>query len=48
MIQTIATYIIVAGAAMWLVWRMLLPGPVRARLRARLTGKNCGDDCGCG
>ncbi len=48
MIQTIAAYAIVAAAAAWLVWRMLLPATVKGRLKARLGGKNCGDDCGCG
>ena len=47
MIQTIATYAIVAAAAGWLVWRMILPAPVKSRLTARLGGKDCGDDCGC-
>ncbi len=47
MIQTVAAYVIVAGAGAWIVWRMILPGTVRARLRARVTGKDCGDDCGC-
>jgi hypothetical protein len=46
-IQTIAAYAIVAAAAGWLVWRMLLPATVRGRLKARLGGKDCGDDCGC-
>jgi len=47
-IQTIAVYVLVAAAAGWLVWRMVLPAPVKGRLKARLGGKNCGDDCGCG
>ena len=47
MIQTIAAYIIVAGAAVWVVWRVLLPDTIRAKMRARLSGKDCGDDCGC-
>ena len=47
MIQTIAAYAIVAAAALWLVWRMLLPATVKSRLKARLGGKDCGDDCGC-
>jgi len=48
MIQAIAAYAIVAAAAVWLVWRMLLPATVKGRLKARLGGKSCGDDCGCG
>ncbi len=47
MIQTVAVYVIVAGAAAWVVWRMILPATIRARLRARVSGKDCGDDCGC-
>lgn len=47
MIQSIAAYVIVAGAAAWLVWRMVLPATLRNRMRARVTGKDCGDDCGC-
>lgn len=49
MIQTVATYAIVAAAALWLVWRMFLPATVKGRLKARLSGKDdCGPDCGCG
>ncbi len=47
MIQTIAAYVIVAGAALWVIWRMILPATMRAKMRARVTGKDCGDDCGC-
>ena len=48
MIQTIAAYAILALAIGWLVWRMVLPAPMKGRLKARMGGKNCGDDCGCG
>lgn len=47
MTQTVAAYVIVAGAAAWIVWRMVLPVSLRTRLRMRVTGKGCGDDCGC-
>ena len=48
MIQTIAAYAIVAAAAGWLVWRMVLPAALRSRLKARVSGgKDCGEDCGC-
>jgi len=48
MIQTIAAYVIFAVAAGWLVWRMVLPAPMKGRLKVLMGGKNCGDDCGCG
>jgi hypothetical protein len=48
MIQTVVTYAIVIAAAGFVVWRVLLPNAVRARVRQRFAKDNhCGDDCGC-
>lgn len=52
MIQTIITYLVVAAAAIWVVWSMLLPKSLKRRLTAKKAvpaGKaGCGPDCGCG
>ena len=34
--QSVIVYLVVAGAAGWVVWTVLLPGAWRAALRARL------------
>jgi hypothetical protein len=49
--QAVAAYLIVAGAAAWVVWSVLLPRALRARIGASLrrpaaTAGSCGD-CGC-
>jgi hypothetical protein len=49
--QAVITYAIVACAGAWVVWSVLLPRPLRARIGASLrrpaaTTGTCGD-CGC-
>lgn len=49
MLQALITYTIVALAALWVLWHIILPASVRQRLRpARLRrqGESCSDD-GC-
>ena len=49
MLQALITYTIVALAALWVLWHIILPASVRQRLRpARLRRReeSCGDD-GC-
>jgi len=52
MAQWIAVYLIVAVAAAWTAWNLVLKGVVR-RARAARAGVparnlDCGDDCACG
>ncbi|MGA0600741.1 hypothetical protein ACO2Q3_08550 [Caulobacter sp. KR2-114] len=52
MAQWIVVYLIVAAAAGWTAWNLVLKGMVR-RARAARAGVaardlNCGDDCACG
>lgn len=44
MVETLAVYVLVAAAAAWTVWRIVLPARVRRRLKARF-GKGGGDRC---
>jgi uncharacterized membrane protein YuzA (DUF378 family) len=39
MVQTAIAYLIVALAAAWVIWRMFVPGKVRADVMARLRRK---------
>ena len=50
MIQTLVVYAIVAGAAGWTAWTLVLRGWVRRRAAARLPAgsASCGPDCACG
>ena len=47
--QSIASYLIVAAAAAWVAWSVLLPRAWRTRLRARLSGapRDAADGCAC-
>ncbi len=47
MIQVLVVYAIVALAAGWIVWSMLLRGWLRRRAAAR-TKAGCGPGCACG
>lgn len=46
MVQGLIVAVIVAAAAAWTGWHMVLRGWFRRRALAR--GKACGPDCGCG
>ena len=52
MIETIVTYVIVASAALWVTWAVVLPARLRQRvataLHLRSAKKDCGDNCNCG
>jgi hypothetical protein len=49
MLQTLATYLIVAAAAAFVAWRLVLPAGWKARVRARVrrTPAPAQDGCGC-
>jgi hypothetical protein len=50
--QAVVTYLIVAGAAAWVAWHVVLPTGWRAAVRARLSRADAApgdcDDCDCG
>jgi hypothetical protein len=48
--QSLAAYTIVAVAAAWVMWSVLVPRSWRTRLRTRVSGATASrdDDCGCG
>ncbi|MBI3516250.1 MAG: hypothetical protein HY060_19635 [Proteobacteria bacterium] len=48
--QNLASYLIVAAAAVWVAWSVLLPRAWRERVRTRLSGapRDGDTDCGCG
>jgi hypothetical protein len=53
MIETVVTYLIVASAALWVLWTVVLPAPWRQAVgrTLRLNRKksaDCGDNCNCG
>jgi hypothetical protein len=52
MVETLVVYLIVASAAGWTAWSMVLRGWLARRRATRpLTGKaptGCGPDCNCG
>jgi len=54
MIETVVTYLIVAAAALWVVWSVLLPTQWRQavgrtlKLNRKKTVGDCGDNCNCG
>lgn len=59
MAQTLLTYLLTAAAAAWVIWSVLLPRPLKGRIKAALAGRRgkvagpagkggCGKDCGCG
>ena len=46
MAQTLVVYLIVAAAAGWVVWSVILPSALKRTLKRG--GKDCGCDGGCG
>lgn len=53
MIETVAMYVIVACAALWVTWAVILPTRIRQTLAETLHlrprgKKDCGDNCNCG
>ena len=54
MLQNAIVALVVAAAAAWVVWSMLLPRRFRRQIKARMTeqeakpDKDCGGDCGGG
>jgi hypothetical protein len=48
MLQTLAVSAIVAAAASWLAWRLVIPAGWQARVRARWGGPGSQPGCGCG
>ena len=53
MIETVVTYLIVASAAVWVVWSVILPTPWRQtvvrtlKLNRKKAAGDCGSNCSC-
>ncbi len=48
MVQALIVYAIVAVAAGWTAWSLVLRGWVKRRAASRKQAVDCGPDCACG